>query len=1197
MVYFQRFFSRCSSQVSLRTILIVSITVQVFSTVGLVSYLSFRNGQRAVNDLAQQLQSEIGNRIEQSINNYLQIPRVIAQVNADAVALGHLDLRGRDSLISQFWQQRYLFDTANVTSIYFGSNRGDFLGLGLQGNNQWVVSQVNRSTDNKFHIYSTDKQGNIGQLLEINQYYDPRVRPWYKDTIRGYKPTWSDIYIDFSTQRLAITLGQPIYNEIDALQGIIGVDFSLYHISNFLNQLEIGKSGETFIIDRSGLLVASSTKEKYFYSGNNGKLEQRLQAINSTDTLVSSTAQYLIKKFGNWTEVEENKIFRLTIDGESLLGKVYPFRDSLGLDWLIVIVIPEQDFMAQINANSRATALLSIGALIGSTIIGILIARWITKPLLSLSHAAQELAAGNLDKTVSIQRKDEVGTLANSFNQMAKQLKVSFETLELQNEELQRLDKLKDQFLANTSHELRTPLNGMIGISESMLDGAAGEVSDIQQKNLSMIAHSGHRLSNLVNDILDFSKLRNKNIELQLKPVGIREVVEIVLTLSQSLVGNKDVKLVNAIAYDFPPALADENRLQQILYNLVGNGIKFTDSGSVEVSAQVLEDERIAINVTDTGIGISEDKFELVFQSFEQADGSTAREYGGTGLGLTITKMLVELHQGEITLESSIGIGSRFTFTLPMVSSEQITANIAPEASVNQLPENSPEIDLLASNNETSSPSVVSTSATANALTLANIGTNEEGKFRILIVDDEPVNLQVLNNYLSLRDYIVAQATNGLEAISLLEEGFQPDLVLCDVMMPKMTGYEVTQKIREKWAAHELPVMMLTAKNQISDLVTGLEVGANDYLSKPFHKEELLARVKTHINITHLRTEKEWIRNTFGRYVSDEIVAQLLTSKEALKLGGERKKITIFTSDLRGFTALSERLPPEEVVTILNFYLSRMADVITQYQGTIDEFMGDGILVLFGAPIARADDAIRAVACAVAMQLAMESVNLQIREWGLSPLEMGIGINTGEVVVGNIGSEKRTKYGVVGNQVNLTYRIESYTTGNQIFISESTYREVESIVSLNGQKKVQPKGVKQPITIYEIGGIAGAYNLFLTREEEVFYQLGQPIPLQYTILEGKHVGANLFGGNIIELSAKSAKVSTTQAVEDAMPATLTNIKLNLVTDDNPTTVGDDIYGKVLDKPSEVGSFYLRFTAIPPEVKVKLDNLYHQLQQT
>lgn len=161
-----------------------------------------------------------------------------------------------------------------------------------------------------------------------------------------------------------------------------------------------------------------------------------------------------------------------------------------------------------------------------------------------------------------------------------------------------------------------------------------------------------------------------------------------------------------------------------------------------------------------------------------------------------------------------------------------------------------------------------------------------------------------------------------------------------------MTGYEVTQKIRKIWQLHQLPIMMLTAKNRVSDLVVGLEVGANDYLSKPFHKEELLARIKTHINIKKLRTEKAHIRQTFGRYVTDEVVSNILETPEGLRLGGERRKITIITSDIRGFTSIYERLAPEEVVTIINFYLSSMADIITSFYGTIDEFMGDGILVL-----------------------------------------------------------------------------------------------------------------------------------------------------------------------------------------------------------------------------------------------------------
>lgn len=255
------------------------------------------------------------------------------------------------------------------------------------------------------------------------------------------------------------------------------------------------------------------------------------------------------------------------------------------------------------------------------------------------------------------------------------------------------------------------------------------------------------------------------------------------------------------------------------------------------------------------------------------------------------------------------------------------------------------------------------------------------------------------------------------------------------------------------------------------------------------------------------------IRKTFGRYLTDEVVANLLENPEGLKLGGERKKITILTSDLRGFTATSERLPAEEVIKIINLYLGYMADVITQYQGTIDEFMGDGILVLFGAPIAREDDAKRAIACAVAMQLAMSSVNQKMQHMGLPKLEMGIGINTAEVVVGNIGSEKRTKYGIIGSQVNLTYRIESYTVGGQIFVSDSTVNEAGSIVKIIGSKKVQAKGVKQPIEIHEVGGIAGEYNLYLEQEEEIFLQLLAPISLKYAILDGKDVDSSIRMGS------------------------------------------------------------------------------------
>lgn len=244
--------------------------------------------------------------------------------------------------------------------------------------------------------------------------------------------------------------------------------------------------------------------------------------------------------------------------------------------------------------------------------------------------------------------------------------KQAFEREHTLNQRLQELDKLKDEFLANTSHELRTPLNGIIGLSESLLDGAAGPVPDAMRKYLEMIAYSGKRLANLVNDILDFSKLKNHTLQLHRRPVDVHECVQILLKMTEPLVGTKDLELINAVPETLPPVLADEGRLQQILYNLVGNAVKFTDQGSVTVSAKH-EYDQVVIDVVDTGIGIPPDQVSKIFESFEQVDGTDNRRHGGTGLGLAITKRLVELHGGAIGVCSTPGVGSRFRVKLPVV--------------------------------------------------------------------------------------------------------------------------------------------------------------------------------------------------------------------------------------------------------------------------------------------------------------------------------------------------------------------------------------------------------------------------------------------------------------------------------------------------------------------------------------------------
>ncbi|WP_416151931.1 ATP-binding protein [Salipaludibacillus sp. HK11] len=391
-------------------------------------------------------------------------------------------------------------------------------------------------------------------------------------------------------------------------------------------------------------------------------------------------------------------------------------------------------------------------------------------------------------------------------------------------ENLKKTDKLKDEFLTVTSHELKTPLNGIIGIAESMYDGASGKLDDLLKYNLSMIIVSGKRLNHLVNDILDFSKLNNNDMELKLKKVHVKEVTDVVVTICQTLVKGKDIKVINKVNQHLPPVLADENRLQQILYNLIGNGIKYTKNGEITIRA-VQKDQYLKVYVQDTGIGIPKKYIETIFLPFYRGRYKSEQE-DGTGIGLNVTKRLVELQNGQVLVESEVGKGSTFMFTLPLFNESVSTSEVI----------NPEELFL----NESISTSFFSS---------RKPHTSSEKKATILVADDDPVNQQVLINYLSLEGYQVDTTSDGDEALELIEEGRTYDLVMLDVMMPKISGYKVCQRLREKYSLSELPVLMLTAKNQVEDRITAFEVGANDYLAKPSDKRELLSRTKTLIRL------------------------------------------------------------------------------------------------------------------------------------------------------------------------------------------------------------------------------------------------------------------------------------------------------------------------------------------------------------
>jgi adenylate cyclase len=346
-------------------------------------------------------------------------------------------------------------------------------------------------------------------------------------------------------------------------------------------------------------------------------------------------------------------------------------------------------------------------------------------------------------------------------------------------------------------------------------------------------------------------------------------------------------------------------------------------------------------------------------------------------------------------------------------------------------------------------------------------------------------------------------------------------------------------------------------------------------------KESLQEQKNTNDNLTisnsKLDKANRFIRNTFGRYISDEVVDTLLDSPDGLRLGGERKDVTVMMTDLRGFTALSQKLTPEEVISLLNRYLKAMTDIILQYNGTIIEFLGDGILILFGAPVTRDDDPQRAVACAVEMQQAMQDINRYNRSLGFPDLYMGVGINTGLVIAGNIGSEKRSKYGVVGTTINLTARIESLTVGGQILISEDTKNACGSLLRIDSEFPAHPKGEKHTITIYQVGGIGGGFNVQLPQPVTTQYISTTPgFTILFSVLKDKNVNSMDLPGLIIGLSHDGAEIQT-----DVEVTHLKNIKIKLLQDGEEVT--KEIFAKVTGvKPKKMNVI---FTSLPEEANV------------
>ena len=424
---------KMSGKVPIRIVLVVPFAIQTFAAVGLTGWLSLRNGRIAVNDVATQLRAEVTSRIQQHIYAYIKTPHQINQLNLDAIRLGILNVQDADNLQRYFSQQIKTFD--KISYIQFASEQKDFIGVERLDDGKLQVHISNQSTGYNLQRYAPSEFGEPTKLLKTTLNYDPRLRPWYIAPVRAGKPTWSKIYTYFDDPQLAITAAQPVYGEDGKLIGILGSDLRLSKINQFLESLKIGKSGQTFIVERSGQLVANSTPEPPFIVSNG--VPKRIVAASSKNVLIRSSARYLRERFGDLGKIDSSRQLDFTIDGQRQFLQVTPLSDSSGLDWLIVVTVPEADFMEKINANTRYTVVMCLGALVLATVIGALTSRWIVVPIRRLSKAADAFSRGEWDGMAvdpglmaSLDREDEVGVLARSFNMMARQLEESFTTLE-----------------------------------------------------------------------------------------------------------------------------------------------------------------------------------------------------------------------------------------------------------------------------------------------------------------------------------------------------------------------------------------------------------------------------------------------------------------------------------------------------------------------------------------------------------------------------------------------------------------------------------------------------------------------------------------------------------------------------------------------------------------------------------------------
>ncbi len=653
-----------------------------------------------------------------------------------------------------------------------------------------------------------------------------------------------------------------------------------------------------------------------------------------------------------------------------------------------------------------------------------------------------------------------------------------YQTTRQQAEQLLQLDRQKTEFFQNVSHEFRTPLTLTIGPLESAVENGEGLPYD----QAVIALRNSRRLLRLVNQLLDLQRLDAGRMQPRFRPTNLLEFVAQVVESFRPYCDKKQITLRTELQ-PCPPLFLDLERFDKVLYNLLSNAIKFTPAGgTIEVSLSAAEE--CAIRVRDTGIGIQSDQIPELFERFRQADGSTSRRHEGSGLGLALVKELVELHSGRVTVESVYGEGTVFTVWLKPGTEHLAAAQIdlvPAELEPIRAPVELADIETELVEQETLPSAIEFVSGHPLILPESMLFERsarevaQEKTARILVVEDNADMRSYISGILKQKGYAIDTARHGGEGLQKAK-ALLPDLIVTDLMMPLVSGTEMIHQIRQDSQLKGTPIVLLTAKADEDTRIAGTEQGADAFLAKPFNRRELLAEVR---NLLALKENERKVaelnayltESVLRRFLPPPLVEKAARGELALDLRPEPRMITVLFSDIIGFAQLSNNLRSRRIAELLNEYLTEMTEAIFANGGTVDKFMGDAILAIFGAPeeISPNEQVKRAIAAARQMYRTLGKLNERWQAQGISQVQFRCGIHQGTAVVGMFGGTERADYTAIGPSVNIAARIQEAADPDSILVSAAVadYLELEED-AITKFSPLQLKGIDETVLTFSI---------------------------------------------------------------------------------------------------------------------------------